>query len=192
MNIKALITTLVLGSASLAPSLAMASPSWSGGVKVTATSDRYRGPEVRDHRGEQPQPQPVVRDHRDGYDRDGHDRDHDRGQESSRDRDRDDGRYGWRSLWTALTSPMQFDHEKNFVNVSGRFSRLQLRADAGRTRIFELVIVYGNGEQQVVRPFVLLDESHPTYTVGLEASPIVQIKAFGSSGPGSAYSILAS
>lgn len=161
MKLKALVTTLVLGSSSLA----LAAP---GPYARTAPVA------VRDHRA-QPAPPPLAtpvfeRDHR-MPDRD-RDRDHDR-----------DGRkpivqretfapvwYRPASFWQASFQPMRYrpvvyQPRWSLLSTSNYLTRgtasislqaralttLELKAQRGATRINTVVITFGNGQRQAVR-----------------------------------------
>lgn len=175
MKLKALITALVLGSSSLA----LASPSWSGGVQVTATSRYGHGPVVRDHRGwGEEQPAPIVRDHRGDFDD---------------DRDRDGDRDGARS-WVELGQvAMRGSHEAAYVRSNERFSTVMIKSDAGCTNISEIHIGYANGEVQIIRDVdQRLDGSNPMLTVALDQrSPLRRIVIYGNSNRGASNTVYA-
>lgn len=195
MKIKALITTLVLGSSSLA----LANPSWSGGVNVQAS---YGGQvAIRDHRDFQPQP--IVRDHRDG----------------DRDRDRDrDGDRDWRREHRAPISigqqvpviqPAPMPYVRQWMTIAqdtslssrgasllwfpnGReIHALQLQACAGETLVDRIVVTYTSGATRVIEPDVMLSGSNRSVTVPLEYGRIAKIAIYGKSGPRGRYTILA-
>ena len=171
MNIKALITALVLGSSSLA----LASPSWSGGVQVTTASRYGHGPVVRDHRGwGEEQPAPVVRDHRGDFDG---------------DRDRDGSRN-----WVELNQvAMANGHEAVYLNSNERFSTVMIKSATGCTNISEIHIGYANGEVQIVRDVdQRLDGSNPMMTVALDQrSPVRRIVIYGNGDRGASNTVFA-
>ena len=173
MKIKALITTLVLGSSSLA----LANPSWSGGVNVQAS---YGGQvAIRDHRDVQPQP--IVRDHRDGN--------------RDRDRDRDGDRDDVRNIEMTLVSSAKLEKnqaESFRIEAPRGFSKLVLQRTAGTTAVQKVTIRFADGCRQVAYPNALLDARGETSTIHLTSrAPIEHITVEGSSGPYGLYSIFA-
>lgn len=197
MNIKALITALVLGSSSLA----LASPSWSGGVQVASASRYGHGPVVRDHRGwGEPVPSPIVRDHRgDLGSFDG-------------DADGDDGNVRIGATASAYTGPVGIAAGNGWVTLAqrtrigrsveeiavgasaGRFRQLQVNAVRGETKLRSIVIEFGDHSYQRVNVQGCLDANNPTLAIRLAGrSPrnILRVIVEGSSGSGALYSIFA-
>jgi hypothetical protein len=191
MNIKALITTLVLGSSSIA----LADPSWSAGVSMNA-SVATNGIIVRDHREPTPAPvyrtpiRPVAQPVAQVVGADRCDNVRDGGDASS---------YvgptgGYLDGWFAVTQPTRIERGREFITLGAnqRFSQLQLRRDMGFTRIDQIAIVFKNGQEQVVRPNAALDFRNPALTIQLEKhGKISRIVVYGQSGQGARYSVLA-
>jgi len=171
MNFKALITTLVLGSSSIA----LADPSWSGGVSVQGNigmrgdhdgdADDY----VRDHRVPlpvyQPAPAPLPI---------------------------------YQPELVQLVQPTRLlrRHVKTFsLGANSGFSRLEVKADRGETRVYELEITFADGQKQVVRTDRLLNANmrgERSMTVALKCrAPISRIEVEGKTGPIGIFSILA-
>jgi hypothetical protein len=198
MNIKALITTLVLGSSSIA----LADPSWSGGVSVNA-SVATSGVVVRDHREPAPLPpppapvyrtplrriaqpapiaQPIVDDRCDNIHLGG-----------------DLSVYtgttaGYVGGWLALTQPTKIERGREFISVNSnqRFSQLLLRSDGGTTQVSQVAIFFQNGQEQVVKTNAWLGSRNPDLAINLEKrGKISRIVVYGSSGQRARYSVLA-
>jgi hypothetical protein len=164
MNIKALITTLVLGSSSIA----LADPSWSAGVSMNA-SVASNGDIVRDHRD-------IVRDHREPL--------------PAPVLAVDDRRDGW----FELTQPTRIERGRETITVDAnkRFSLLQLRGDGGFTRIHKVAIVFKNGQEQVVKTDATLGSYNPALTIQLQKrGKVSRIVVYGESGHGARYRVLA-
>lgn len=171
MKIKALITALVLGSSSLA----LASPSWSGGVQVTTSSRYGHGPVVRDHRGwdqapivqlgldEAPAPvAPIAQP---------------------------DGR--WMELGIRSTSGRRWEQIAIPADMAA-LCQFKLIAQSGKTRIGRIVIEFEDGSRQFVRG-VTLDQRYPVYTFTALGGGrrVARILVEGTSAYGSSYSVLA-
>ena len=171
MNLKALITTLVLGSSSVA----MAHP-------VPAPIVReHRAPIADDywtvpanpapvyqpmHRPMPPQPAPV-------YEPAFH-----------------------RSSWVTLASVNRIvDGRMSFrVGPAGeRFSTLMLQNQAGKALISRVLIQFANGRTQVVEVNQYLNAANPTITIDLEgrARKIAKVTVIGRNARQSAYRVLA-
>ena len=189
MKIKALITTLVLGSSSLA----LANPSWSGGVNVRLT---YGQPTygqqvaVRDLRSYEPAP--LVRDHRD------------------RDRDRDQNfGQGWNDIrpivapvvqpgprWFELAQASTVRNSLSQVfevpGATGDVRELKLVAESGKTRIAGITIQFTDGTVQHISGITLDMTRYPEYTFTLAGRcRVARIIVHGTSAYGSQYSLLA-
>jgi hypothetical protein len=157
MKIKALITTLVLGSSSLA----LAAPA-------------YTAPAVRDHRTLPAPPAHVVQ-----------------------------ARAGFR--WQRPVVKTQL--LANNTHIAGRsvisvaqgtraFTKLELKANSGRTNIERVLIVYGNGRTQVVNMTARksgIVNANKSLTIDLEGNArfIKSITLIGKSGRRASIDVLA-
>jgi hypothetical protein len=136
MNIKAIIASLVLGSSSIA----LAAPS---ATVPAAAQGTYAPTVVRDHRSDdnrvapvivQPAPDPTF--HRTGWNGGGH---------------------TLPPVYRPVTlaSGLRFSNSgRTLINVgnqAGQFGTLQLTAATGRTLIKQVIVQFGNGQQQVIR-----------------------------------------
>jgi hypothetical protein len=177
MNIKALITTLVLGSSSVA----MAKPvtvsgsvgaSWSYGNHVPAPAP---APIVRDHR--MPAPLPA---HQTRYDYNHNE---------------------WRSppivpVWTTLGTMNRIaDGQMSFaVSPYSQFSTLKLQNLKGKSLIYRVQIEFANGRTQVVELNQYLMASNPVISIdlaGRSARSIRNVTVIGRNARMSAYSVQA-
>jgi hypothetical protein len=170
MNLKALITTLVLGSSSVA-SVAVAHP-------VNAPIDApVNAPIVRDHRAPAAEdcgpvhtrPAPIY-------------------QPASH-----------RSRWVTLGSVDDVVDGAVSFRV-GRFSRggqqfraLKLSSEAGKSLIQRVLIRFANGRTQVVEVNEYLNASNPSITIDLDgrARSIAKVTVIGRNARQSAYRVLA-
>jgi hypothetical protein len=177
MNIKALIATLVLGSSSMA----LAAPSWSGGVSVQGTAQHVDRDGDRDDA--------VVRDHR-GFEQP------------------EQGQQWWMPIYRPAPQPV-YQPSRGFVRLTGetrlegrqmfdldtsrQFRTLQVRAEAGQTKIECITIVFGDGKTEQLRPDVLLDASrNPVVTLPLQMhGRIDRLVIDGHSGPRGIFKVLA-
>lgn len=132
MNIKALITTIVLGSTSIAAA----------------------APTVRDHRTHSTQIDARAKI------------------------DMGNGRVFTRPQIRPLPQPLTWVTLANNAQVNGRaairvpqsarkFTKLELRADQGRTSIDKVMIVFGNGRTQVVDLDAKLTKNKPSVSIDL-------------------------
>ena len=172
MNIKALITMLVLGSSSVA----MARP-----VTVSATAEASwtygtaPAPIVRDHRTQVPARAPA-------YQTDYH---------------RPHRSPPFVPVWTTLGAMNRIaDGEMSFaVNpYASRFSMLKLQSSAGKSLIYRVKIQFANGRTQVVELNKYLMAGSPTITIDLAgeaARSITNVTVVGRNARMSAYSVLA-
>lgn len=167
MNFKALITTLVLGSSSIA----LADPSWSGGVSVQGSigmrgnhdgdADDY----VRDHRVPlpvyQPAPAPLPI---------------------------------YQPQWVQLVRSAQLVGNRQIfdLDTTQQFRKLQLRSIEGMTHIERIVVKFRSGRVEVLRPDVTLDAKNCDVTLSLQLhGRIDTLQVFGRGGRYGRYSILA-
>jgi len=165
MNIKALITTLVLGSSSVASSVAMAHPVSAPVVQPVAQpvyQPLYRAP----------MPAPYEPTYQPGY-----------------------RRSSWVSLGGVnyiVDGQMSFRLGRTGL-ASERFSTLQLQTQAGKSLIQRVLIQFGNGRTQVVEVNQYLNASNPTITIDLEgrARTISKVTVVGRNARQSAYRVLA-
>jgi len=166
MNIKALITTLVLGSSSVA----MAHPVSAPVVQPVAqpiSQPIYRGP----IRAPMP-PQHAWGVYQPGY-----------------------RRSSWVTLGGVnqiADGPMTFRLGRTGL-ASERFSTLQLQSQAGKSLIQRVLIQFGNGRTQVVEVNQYLNASNPTITIDLEGREraISKVTVVGRNARQSAYRVLA-
>ena len=172
MNIKALITTLVIGSSSIA----LADPSWQAGVHVDNDGDVDAGVVIRDHRGYEPAPAPAT-------------------VPSYWPQPVYQAPISPPTLgWVELRQPTKIVGGRDFVTVHARrrFSQITLQSDGGRTRVAEVAIQFRDGTWQTLRPNMMLDAQNSTLTIDLsERAQINRICVYGSSGRLGRYSILA-
>jgi len=172
MNIKALITMLVLGSSSVA----MARPvTVSGSVKASWTYGTAPAPIVRDHRTQVPARAPAYQT------------DHHAKHRSP----------PFVPVWTTLGAMNRVaDGEMSFaVNpYASRFSMLKLQSSAGKSLIYRVKIQFANGRTQVVELNKYLMAGSPTITIDLAGEGALSIKnvtVVGRNARMSAYSVLA-
>lgn len=157
MNIKALITTLVLGSSSL------------------AFADHYEGsyapapataPAVRDHRMLPPTPAPApVQAQGYGYER---------------------GWHKPVALQPVLLADNTRVAGRALIQVPAydrAFTKLELKSNSGRTSIDRVLIVFGNGQRQSVRLDSTLSGKNGTLTIDLNggARQIKSVMLIGNS-----------
>ena len=219
MNIKALLTTLVLGSSSVA----MAEPiQFSGSAQASAW---WSVPSVRVDRRDV-----ITRDHRSpwvySY---GNDRDYsygerrydqprayeprfdDRGIEVRNTRivnsttseyigqimSRPDGDYGWnRPRWFAVTDPTRIDSGRLFIypRFAGHLDRIMLKQVAGASFVQQVTVAYVDGGAQVFNNLsTQLDDDHRTLRLNLDKrhGEISRVIIYGSSAPHSAFQMMA-
>ena len=176
MNIKALITMLVLGSSSVA----MARPvTVSGTAEASWTYGTTRAPApiVRDHRTHVRAPAPAP-----AYQADYH---------------RPHRSPPFVPVWTTLGAMNRIaDGEMSFaVNpYASRFSTLKLQSSAGKSLIYRVKIQFANGRTQVVELNKYLMAGSPTITIDLAgeaARSIRNVTVVGRNARMSAYSVLA-
>jgi hypothetical protein len=165
MNIKALITTLlVLGSTSVA----LARPA--------TTSGHAGAPVVRDHRAHTPSAPVFEPAHRGSY------------QSYSR-------RFVplWATL--GVESRIVDGEMAFHVNpYRGRFTTLKLQSSSGKSLIYRVKIQFANGRTQVVELNRYLNAGSPTITIDLAgdaARAIRNVTVVGRNARQSAYSVLA-
>ena len=216
MNIKALITTLILGSSSAA----MAKPvvTFSGSASVSVGSDST----VRDHRSARP----IVRDHRD---LDCHDpivapapvkyqpvrplpprelwfapTNTEIGGSGSlyigsfgRSTVSPHHRYLRAPSWFQLTEATRIDSGREFFKLKGQggyFTKLHLKNLGGRTDIAQVGIEYKVNGRVFTQKVVfggLLTSAGLTINLDHDSRTITRIVVYGESGRGSAYQMLA-
>src|SRR5262245_33120848 len=146
MNLKALITTLVLGTSSVA----LAQPvSFGASAQVDARFGyTTSGPAIRDHRPAEPM-RPVVVQAQPQVDDCANVKIGAKGSAYT-------GPVGYASPnggWIALTQPTKIGHTGEEISIgadNGRFHTLQLVANAGVTSIKSVVIQFTNGQVQRV------------------------------------------
>ena len=176
MNIKALITTLVIGSSSIA----LADPSWSGGVSVQGTAQHVGHDGDRDDA--------VVRDHR-SFEQP------------------EEGNQWWMPIYRPAPVPV-YQAPNRFVRLTGEsrlegrqmfdldssryVGSLQLRARSGRTEISRITVVFRNGLREELQPRVMLDASrNPAVTLRLQhIGRIDRLVVYGNSGLRGIYNVL--
>jgi hypothetical protein len=209
MNLKALITTLILGSSSLA----MAQPvTFSAGAKVTVgfNSGYESRPVVVDHRRLPPvpapapvadpcapapiaQPLPVVPVRPVYFNPDNTTVAATSstyiGSKPFMTQYRD-GRH-----WVALTEPTRIDSGREFINFGtdgARFSQIKLFNNRGSSHIQQIAIEFvGGGTQKVVLNQMLTSSNPITIDLTGGFRPINRIIVYGSTNFGSSYQILA-
>lgn len=161
-KIKALITTLILGSSSLA----MAAPgatfsaqaSWNTGVQKVITA-----PNVRDHR--------TV-------------------DTMARHDDRPNRRP--RAAWIALGEPKQLARGRDLIRVAAKtpFSQLRIQSTAGATRISQLTVVYTDGTRQVMQLDRRINPRNPMIEVDLAGTrQVASLLISGSSSRRASYQV---
>ncbi len=207
-KIKALVTTLVLGTSAAAFAAPTATVEYNRGPDPTApveynTQDQrdWRAPMdgQRDWREPMPAPAPVTFDR--DRDRDG-DRDGDRDRELmfAPEMERDGGQYGghWhhRTQWTTLAGSAKIWGSAEYIRVgrqAGRFDKLELKRLSGKTQINFVKINFANGQSQWARLDTTLDRNNPITTIDLNGQhrSISSIVVYGSGSARSSYSILA-
>ena len=97
--------------------------------------------------------------------------------------------------WVALTEPTRIDRGREFITIgsgAGRFSQIRLQNTAGSSHILQVAIEFNSGRTQVVK----LDKdltSRSSLTIDLDGGKryINRIVVYGSTGYSSAYQILA-
>ncbi len=167
MNLKALITTLVLGSSSVA-SVAVAHP---GHAPNAPTA-----PSVRDHRAPAYQPirheAPIYRSpyHRPFY------------------------RPAWVTLGSVddiVDGEMSF-RVGRFAH-DRQFTTLKLQSEGGKSLINRVLIRFANGRTQVVELNQYLNASNPAITIDLkgQARSVTKVTVIGRNARQSAYRVLA-
>jgi hypothetical protein len=86
------------------------------------------------------------------------------------------------------------DGEMSFRGRGGeQFSKLKLQSDAGKALIYRVLIQFTNGRTQVVELNQYLRASNPTITIDLDgrARAIAKVTVIGRNAPSSAYRVLA-
>lgn len=166
MKISALITTLVLGSSSLA--MAQSGRAWRGEharFSDQTPGSRYEGP-VRDR--------PVLRDDDDAtwY----------------------GGARTYRATWVSLTEPTQLQRGRELIPVSpraGTFTQLRLQATSGETFVAAVKVRFTDGTTQVKELRRTIDAGSPLAELELDRNQrrIAQITVYGDSSDDGAYQI---
>jgi hypothetical protein len=218
MNIKALITTLVLGSSSVAVAepvvSASAHASWSWGTPNITVAPDARVTVIREQREWSPRDHRFDREYR--YERDRNYYPY-RPIRPIYDERFDDprntqvgpnssvyqgpifqipqGRYYIRPNWTAITEPTRIDGGREFINIqnAGPVDRLMLRAVAGSTFIEQVAVSFANGDTQVFRGLnATLDGRNPTLQLNVKGRhrEVTRVVVYGSSAPRSAYQLM--
>jgi hypothetical protein len=160
MKIKALITTLVLGTSSVA----LAAPAYQ--------TTPYSAPAVRDHRTPAPAPKPAPQ-----YS------------------------YGWqkpfaRPVLLANDTRVNGWSNVNVAQGARMFTKLELKAQSGRTDLDRVLITFGNGQRQVVQLNGRRDgivTSNKSLTIDLDggARHIKSVMLIGNSGRRASIDIVA-
>ena len=173
MNIKALITTLILGTSSVA----MAKPVFSAEASVSFgyNSNTRTAPVVRDHRYQPPvadddcnhapaQPVVIVRQPSRPFVFEPHNTQVGAkastyvGQKPYLSSANEP--WGRRTRWMALTEPTRIDSNRMFINIgadAGRFSQLKLFNNMGRSHINQVAIELWNDDGTLTTQVVRLD-----------------------------------
>jgi len=210
MNIKALLTTLILGSSSVA----MAKPVVSGSVSVSLGYDTLHTPAVVQRhtttRHDAPLYTPPVRPtHSEPFFSPTNSRVGARsstyiGMIGQAPRKRFSRNNYWHRaaapVWFNLTEATRIDSGRQFFNIlgqSGKLSQIRLQNLGGRSEIKQVAIEFDNGDRnqrtQVVRFDTMLDRNNPMLTIDLDGGfrNVKRIIVYGSSGRGAAYKIQA-
>ncbi len=208
MNIKALITTFVLGSSTVAvaePSFsASAGASWSWGTPSVSSRD-HRRPLAYDDRndgsytgGWAPASRPERWSDADRCENPRTSRvsstlSEYTGPIMSMPRGR---RYGYRRPgWFAVTEPTRIDNGRHFIypQAAGRLDRLMIRQVAGSSMIYQIAIGFTNGETQVLRGVnQALDRRHQSFAFDLDGNrQVARVVLYGATAPNSALQLLA-
>lgn len=189
MNIKALITMLVLGTSSAA----VASPT----VEVSANAEFRVGtygnqPVIRDHRYREPVyvPQYRTQDRRWNDDRFARPSNVKLNSDSSEytgpiyDMRRGFG-------WSTLTDPTHIEMSRQIIRLDGRFGGLMLQNVTGTTQIKMVKIRFANGQPDQT---IVLNKSLGGWSSNLflnvQRAPIQYIVVYGTSHAGSSYRVL--
>jgi len=200
MNIKALITALVIGSSSVAMAKPAVTVSAEASVHIGA---RTRGPVVRDHRYQEPVYRQPVRGN--AYQPEAFYTP--RNTQVSSNLSLYTGSFpmtqvgGWDRNWLALSEPTRIDSGRLFFNVgqsTGSFRTIKLQNVAGSSQITTVAIEFNqgvggsNGVTQVVKMNSTL-RGQQSLTIDLDgnARNINRIIVYGSTANGSAFSLQA-
>ncbi|MEJ7596854.1 MAG: hypothetical protein WKG01_02995 [Kofleriaceae bacterium] len=194
LNLKAILTTLVLGSSSAA----MANPT----VQVSAEASFRIGT---------PSSQTVIRDHR--YDRPVY--------TTQWTRTEDRHRYGgWNQPdyaqpvnvklnsdsseytgpvfnrargfgWSALTEPTRIEMNRQIIRLNGQFGGLMLQQVSGNSQIKMVKIRFANGlPDQTITLNQALSRASSNLMLNVQHQPIEYIVVYGTSNAGSTYRML--
>ena len=163
MSIKALITTLILGSSSVAfaaPSASFtAQARWTTGPSVVAPP----APTVRDHRPVIAPTTPYA------------------------------PARGMRAGWIALGEPMQLDRGRAVIRLdqATRVTQLRIQNIRGSSRIAQVTVAYTDGTRQVIKLDRRINPRNAVVDVNLSGSrPIASVIINGSSARGGTYQVL--
>jgi hypothetical protein len=171
MNFKALITTLVIGSSSVA----LADPSW------TRSADRAEHVTTVDHSIVR-DPIPTV-DNCDNVQL-GADASTYIGPDSP----------VWVRGWRPLTVPTMLGRGNEIIPVATNriFHQVKLQPSSGRTAINAITVVFKNGSREVIRVGQNLDARNKSLTIAIQRQrPIAEIIVSGHSALGARYTVLA-
>jgi len=190
MNIKALITMLVLGSSSAA----MAAPAVSVNASVEASwSTGYRtGPVIRDHRYREPVPVTRTTPYRrpaPGWEQ----------PVSNIKLNTDSSEYTGPIYtrqpsygWAALTDPTRIEMKRQIVRVNGQFSAFMLQNVSGSSHIDLVKIMFRDGHQETVNINQDLTGWRSQTTFAVNRAPIDYIVVYGTTNGNSTYRVLGS
>ena len=174
MNIKALITTLVLGSSSVAMARPVA-PINDRPIPVEPDGGPGYMPAPRPYY--QPAPRPIYQPAPQPY---------------------YPGAYHHRASWVTLGGVSHIvDGEMSFrpgrFRGEQQFSTLRLQSDAGKSLIYRVLIQFQNGRTQVVELNQYLNASNPSIQIDLNgrARSIAKVTVVGRNARQSAYRVLA-
>ena len=104
--------------------------------------------------------------------------------------------YWYRPSWHAVTEPTRIDSGREFINLggAGQLDRLMFKQVGGSSFIQQVAIYFANGEIQVVRNLdAQLDRNRQTVGIDLNGGrrAVSRVIVYGSNAPHSAYQLMA-